>query len=173
MSMMCFNATFIRQDSMLIGNANFNASFVRVCASASEFALLPMRSEANSQMPKKCELVLSLSLTYFFYALIAITSVFKFLLKHIARTIDVFNVESYTAGSIQTIRAKYKVLNFISLEILIELLFDIVYYDQYYFFFMQDLSFTFDSIDNSFYTTFIKIALIHISSNNSIFQIVL
>ena len=46
---------------MLIGNANFNASFVRVCASASEFALLPMRSEANSQMLKKCELVLSLN----------------------------------------------------------------------------------------------------------------
>ena len=61
--MMYFNGTFLRHDSVLIGNANFNASlceFVRVCASASEFTLLQMRSAANSQMLKKCELVLSL-----------------------------------------------------------------------------------------------------------------
>ena len=34
--MMYFNGTFLRQDSVLIGNANSNASFVRVCASLCE-----------------------------------------------------------------------------------------------------------------------------------------
>ena len=34
--MMCFNGTFLRHDSVLIANANFYASFVRVCASLCE-----------------------------------------------------------------------------------------------------------------------------------------
>lgn len=94
-------------------------------------------------------------LSYVFYWLLGISSVFKWVLKRVARQIDMYTMR--LAGRLGITYATdvnvSKFYHFVSLEILVELVITMIYYAYYYFYFILHLSL----INNS--NVFIKITI--------------
>ena len=119
------------------------------------------------------------NLTYYFYGLLSVTSIFKLILKYIARHIDIVRQvcfkhekisksdESYQSQywAIKSNNDKYSNVNvssdrefihFVSLEIIMEFVVNLFYYYNYYYYFILELSL----IDETH--SFVEITIMHV-----------
>ena len=101
------------------------------------------------------------NLAYYFYALLSITSVFKFGLKQIARRIDIYSLNDNIGGLYHKRICKICTCDFIhsmSLEIMVEFVVNLVYYIWFYEVLILELA----MIDDI--SIFIKITILHVLS---------